>query len=220
LDGALQASTSTTIFFYEGTGSYGYTVGAIAGYSVRPASGAIVVRDTLVGQAVLFTRLVVATYPVVFAESGLSAGTTWSVTLGGATLSSTSPSIVIYETNGSYLFSVGPVSGYSVTPGSGTATIGGLPVVLVLAFIAPSSPSTGFLGLPPTTGSYVSGGILGFVGFLVGAMFVQFWKRRPKLPDATEQPTEGQPPSPAETVGRGSTPGNGGSTPPPRAPRM
>lgn len=63
-------------------------------------------------------------YDVTFSENGLPADTSWSVTLGGSTQSSTS-SIVFSEKNGTYAFSVGPVSGYAPSPATGNVTVNG-----------------------------------------------------------------------------------------------
>ncbi len=52
-----------------------------------------------------------ATYNVTFTETGLSAGTMWSVTLNGSLESSTTTSIVFVEVNNTYSFNVSAVSG-------------------------------------------------------------------------------------------------------------
>ena len=64
-------------------------------------------------------------YKVTFNESGLPAGTTWSVTLNGSTMSSTTNTASFTEANGTYSYSIGSVSGYMVSPSSGTVTING-----------------------------------------------------------------------------------------------
>ena len=71
------------------------------------------------------------TYTVTFTESGLPQGTTWSVTLGGDTLSSATDSISFYQfPQGTYLWTVAsPLSGgqgvrYAVTsPSSGSMSV-------------------------------------------------------------------------------------------------
>jgi hypothetical protein len=54
-------------------------------------------------------------YNVTFAETGLPAGTNWSVTLNGTTLSSTNATVNFTEDNGTYGYSITPVAGYSTT---------------------------------------------------------------------------------------------------------
>ncbi len=66
-----------------------------------------------------------ATYNVTFTETGLSAGTMWSVTLNGSLESSTTTSIVFVEVNNTYSFNVSAVSGYTVSPASGNVVVNG-----------------------------------------------------------------------------------------------
>ncbi|MGC9145775.1 MAG: InlB B-repeat-containing protein, partial [Nitrososphaeria archaeon] len=62
-------------------------------------------------------------YQVAFTESGLPIGAQWTVALNGTTKSSNASAITFDVPAGTYAFSVGPVSGYSVLPSSGTLTV-------------------------------------------------------------------------------------------------
>jgi thermopsin len=64
-------------------------------------------------------------YRVSFTELGLRSGTLWSVTLSGISLNSTTASIVFYDPNGSYPFSVAPITGHPAFPSSGTVRVRG-----------------------------------------------------------------------------------------------
>jgi hypothetical protein len=75
-------------------------------------------------------------YPVTFSETGLPTGTGWSVTLDGSSLSSASSTITFTEPNGSYSYTVGPVSGYELNPSSGTAIVNGSNEDLEVTFVA------------------------------------------------------------------------------------
>jgi len=86
------------------------------------------------------------TFNVAFTESGLPAGTNWSVTLGGSELSSATPTITFTEPNGTYAYNVWPVSGYSAVPASGGAVVSGSNVYLAVAFTA-VAPSNGTYSL-------------------------------------------------------------------------
>jgi hypothetical protein len=67
-----------------------------------------------------------ASYTATFAESGLAAGTSWGVTVHGGALTTTSSSVSLLLTNGSYPYTVSSVPGYyAPTPASGTLTIAG-----------------------------------------------------------------------------------------------
>ena len=79
-----------------------------------------------------------STYSVTFPQSGLPAGTSWSVTLNGQTLSSTTSTITFSEPNGTYAYTVGAVNGYTATPSSGSVTVNGVSQTVAITF-APSS---------------------------------------------------------------------------------
>lgn len=75
-----------------------------------------------------------ALFTVTFTESGLPAGTSWSATIGATTLTSSAASIVFTEPNGTYSYTVGGVSGYSVTPRSGAVNVAGGDVAVALTW--------------------------------------------------------------------------------------
>jgi len=64
-------------------------------------------------------------YSIVFEETGLLSGTLWSVELGGNTESTYSGQITFLEANGSYIFQVQSIPGYSSSIKSGTLYING-----------------------------------------------------------------------------------------------
>jgi thermopsin len=92
-----------------------------------------------------------ATYSVTFTESGLPAGTLWSVSLLGVH-SSTFPSIAVSLQNGSYSYTVGAIPGYVATPLSGNVSVNGTTLRIAIAF-APFDFPVEFheLGLPSMT---------------------------------------------------------------------
>jgi hypothetical protein len=66
-----------------------------------------------------------ATYRVIFAEEGLPAGATWSVTLGSAAQSASTAILTFTVANGTYPFHVPSVKNYVPTPSSGNITVQG-----------------------------------------------------------------------------------------------
>ena len=56
------------------------------------------------------------------------------MTLNGATLSFTTNTIVFNEPNGTYSYTIGSVSGYTVSPSSGTITVNGANVNQAITF--------------------------------------------------------------------------------------
>ncbi|GGI80591.1 hypothetical protein GCM10007112_16760 [Vulcanisaeta souniana JCM 11219] len=62
-------------------------------------------------------------YNVTFVESGLPAGTSWSVTLNGIKVESNSSTVTFYELDGLYYYNIGPIEGFTVSPSTGFITV-------------------------------------------------------------------------------------------------
>ncbi|MGB6443222.1 MAG: thermopsin family protease, partial [Thermoplasmata archaeon] len=123
------SSTTTKVVFHLVNGSYTYSIGLVAGYEPKTASGTFVVAATPVKVSVPFK---VTTYVISFKESGLPSGTSWSVTLTPSsgpptTVTSTVVMLRFHEPNGTYNYSVTPISGYHISSGaySGSVTVNG-----------------------------------------------------------------------------------------------
>ena len=150
LNGTPKYSTNGTITFREPNGTYNYSITPIPGYSttVTGYSGWVTVNGASVSVPVAFTPV---TYTVTFTESGLPTGTSWSVTMNGATGSSTSPAISFAWANGTYAFTVGAVPGYTSTPSSGQIPVAGQAVTDAITFsvsavTVTSTPTSGPVG--------------------------------------------------------------------------
>jgi YVTN family beta-propeller protein len=176
-------STGSTISFAEVNGTYSYTVGAVKGYAAAPSSGNVTINGAPKTVSITFLRpSTIANYAVTFTETGLPAGTSWSATLNGSTKSSTTATITFQEPNGSYTFSVGSVSGYTVGPSPGTIKVNGAAVSQPITFTSSSSQgkgnqTTGFLGLPGYDGYLVVGIIVAAVA--AGSLILLLRKRSP-----------------------------------------
>jgi hypothetical protein len=103
-----------------------------------------------------------ATVPVTFTESGLPSGTPWSVSVNGATISSTTDSLTVAEQNGSYTFVVlsplpaGPGIRYVASANSGTFTVDAATIEETLSFVRQYQIST--TASPALGGSVFPGG--------------------------------------------------------------
>jgi len=124
-NGTTESSSTNTITFSVTNGAYSYTIGSVSGYTASPSSGSITVNGANVNQAITFTAVTPSIYKITFTESGLPTGTTWSVTLSGATKTANSGTIVFNEPNGTYSFTIGAINGYTATPSSGMITVNG-----------------------------------------------------------------------------------------------
>ncbi|MDE1881946.1 MAG: hypothetical protein KGI89_15540 [Euryarchaeota archaeon] len=111
------------------------------------------------------------TFAVTFTETNLATGTSWSVSLNGATMTSTSATITFTEPDGTYGFAVqDPVAGgggiqYVPAPPTGSLTVSGAAASQTIAFSAwyylgvsasPASDGTA----SPASGWFVSGSTL------------------------------------------------------------
>jgi hypothetical protein len=132
LDGNTQSSSYSSIQFNLANGTYPWTTAA-AGYAADPQAGVLLVRGPGASQNISFLR--VSTYSVTFNETGLPSGTSWTVRLADSSRTSSAPSIVFSEPNGSYAFNVS-ASGYAAGPSSGTVYVTGEPTARYVHFVA------------------------------------------------------------------------------------
>ena len=126
LNGDTVSTTSSSITFGVPNGTYSYTIKmpSSSGLKYTPSnpSGSITVSGSDVDVPIKFQLV-----SIVFHESGLN-GNTWSVTLDGATISTSGSGISLPEPiNNTYSYTIGVPRGYSVNPSSGSVSLGGLP---------------------------------------------------------------------------------------------
>ena len=81
------------------------------------------------------------TFAVSFSESGLTSGTMWSVTFNGVTQASATAFDNFTATIGTYLYQVGNVAGYTVSPTSGSVTVSGAPYNVPVTYTAIPVPT-------------------------------------------------------------------------------
>ena len=102
-----------------------------SGTAFDPTNGYIYVTNVASGTVSIISTsaLNMNYYTLIFTESGLPSGTSWSVTLNGTTesgpVSGTTGTIEFTEPNGTYPYTVGTVSGYTSSPSSGTVDVNG-----------------------------------------------------------------------------------------------
>lgn len=128
-NGTNYTSTSSSLTFKAPNGTYDYTLYTSAANYIG-ASGNFTVNGAPVSKAVTFDY----SYVVTFTETGLPAGTSWSVTVNGSKLSSTTSTISLREINGTYSYTVAGVPGYMLASYSGSFTVKGASVSITLSF--------------------------------------------------------------------------------------
>ncbi len=165
---ALSGSTSALSAMVP-SGSYTYMVPAVSGYTASITSNTITVKQNTT-VAITFTP-VVTKYTLTFTETGLSHGTSWSVTVAGHQYTTTNASQPISLAPGTYSFSVGNVSGYTSSSVSGTIIVSGNMQLTVTYTSVPSQSNTFAYEL-------LAGGLVG--GLVVGGgVGMLFFRKKP-----------------------------------------
>lgn len=157
-------------------GKYTYSLEKVPGYwqTAISATGSITVAGANLTEALAYVPF---TYAVNFQANGLPSSTAWSIVLGGKTLSSTNGSIVVELTNGSYPYTVNPVSGYSIAPESGTVEVSGGKVTVTVTFSTPS---------PTGPSPWIYAGIGAAVVAVLLGIVLMARRRRPAPPPRDE----------------------------------
>ena len=184
LNGELESSTTSSIAFTVTAGSYAYLVPGISGYTVFPNSGTISVSANYM-IPVTFSGV---SYSVAIAEGGLPAGTTWSVTLGGTTVTTNQTTATFIVPNGTYTYVVANVTGYTISSGhSGTVVVSGAGSIQTVGFAETPPPpppppaAVGLFGLSQGASYALLGGLV-VVAIIVGVLAGYFGGKASKKP--------------------------------------
>lgn len=128
-NGTTRWSNNSTMMFSAPNDSYAYQVAASPGYAPAPTNGSLTVHGppgTQGNISVTFLPFptLPKTYRVMFTESGLANGTSWSLALNKTKQSSTSATISFNATDGRYPYTIDAVAGYTLsTPATGNVTV-------------------------------------------------------------------------------------------------
>ncbi len=106
--------------------TYAYTPGTVTGYG-NSGAGSVTVAGSPASVTITYAPDLFQAYDVNFTESGLPAGLSWTVTLGGYSLTSTASTISFVQTNGTYAYSFVVPPSVTAPPGS-TLTVNGTSV--------------------------------------------------------------------------------------------
>jgi len=128
------AQLSTTAVYNSVDYTTSPITGVIGTYSITFDAGNVYSGSSTYTVSYYIVQQVPTEYSVTFAESGLPSGATWNVTLNGGEKSSTSTSIVFWEFNGTYSYTVGIYQGYVSSPYSSSVTVSGSAVSVSVTF--------------------------------------------------------------------------------------
>ncbi len=171
MNGTTLTGTLYTIVFEEPNGTFYYQIPNVPGYSkIHPGFVTIDGANTTV--QIKFRSLSIS---VRFQETGLPDETVWSVTLNHTQDNAISSWIAFGETNGTYSYSIGSVAGYSSNVTSGTVSVAGSPLTIMVSF---TSGAGGSSGTP--AGLWYGLAAVALVAVVAGLVFVlsrRRWKR-------------------------------------------
>jgi len=175
--GVYGTSSTTTIVFNVLPGTYAYTIN-LAGYIANPASGSITVSGSAVGQTIKFTAGAAGSYTVTFTESGLTTGTSWSVTFNTVLMSSVTTTIAFTSiASGTYTFTSGVVANFTAAPATGGLVVNGTAVGQPIAFSSSAGGGGGSSSGTPLWEYAVVGIVL--VGIIGGAALAMSRRKPP-----------------------------------------
>ncbi len=110
-------------------------------------SGNFTVQSGLSTQAAISLQQLFAVH---FVEAGLNGSLNWSVTLGGSTHYASGTSLTLYETSGTYSYTIGAVRGFETLNGSGSVSVTSSNRTIDVNFTAASSSPAP----PPSSGAH------------------------------------------------------------------
>jgi hypothetical protein len=135
LNGTVSSGTSTVTFSLP-NGAYPFTASSNSPMKVNPSTGIADIIGHSVTTYVFFTLN--NSYLVNLTETGLSSGSQWSATTGSTVYSSTSQSLLLYLTNGSYSVSFSSTN-YAAYPASMTLSVNGSSQNHMVTFASPTT---------------------------------------------------------------------------------
>ncbi len=139
VDGNTYSTASNNITVNLPAGTYSYSYSSLPGYKLTNGSGTVTLNMS--GQMVMATYTQ-EMYQVTFQENGLSSGMLWTVTFNGMSNSSVGNTISFMVPNGTYFYSISPVSGYVLSDSSGLISVNGNNITVEVYFSAiPPAPS-------------------------------------------------------------------------------
>jgi hypothetical protein len=159
LDGANTSGYGDSLYFTAPNGTYNYSATPHDFPAPNPSSGQVVINGAGVVVDVIFGNGSAGPfYALLFSETGLPAGTNWSVELwSGSAKYSVTSSIQFALPNGTFNYTVSPILGERAAPSSGQAVVAGARVTVSIVFTStsprPTTYSVEFVeqGLPTGT---------------------------------------------------------------------
>lgn len=175
IDGVTATSSSPgELSLSEPNGTYSYTVSPNPGY-MASWTGIVYVNASADAVTVHFSQV---KYTLTFEESGLPKGTDWGLTVGNLSAVSDRSNLTVELPNGTYLFVVTPVAGYTVNSSS-QIEVSGENTSASLSFLPSTPPVSGAGPITSWAIPLLAGTILG-IAVGAGIAYTLLLRSRPK----------------------------------------
>lgn len=142
--------------WYPNVYNFSYVLGPVSGYAGSPGSG-FATANASTSLTINVTFVPDGLYSVSLWEQGLPPGTNWSATLANTSANwsgdSVNSLIRFYVANGSYVYAVAPISGWTTMGGNGSLTVNGGALSFTVVWSQPAVYPVTFseTGLPTGT---------------------------------------------------------------------
>ena len=125
LSGQVKSTTGNSITYMMPNGTYSYTVSGNSHYAAIPSPGMVLVNGANTAETIKFALVY---YAATFTQTGLPAGSGWSVIINGLPYAATGTTLTVDLPNGTYVYTMIAPSGYRTTTESGTFVVFGSPL--------------------------------------------------------------------------------------------
>ena len=189
LSGMVHPVSMASVGFALPNGTYAFSIPAVPGFVANVTSGNAQIQGENATVAIGFRSTAGRpTFAVTFAETGLTTGSRWWVTLNGSEMSATGATIRFLEPNGTLSYNLSGPAGERAAVAMGQVTVTGNPTSVSVTFTANSSvPGTQPISSPPGWGS-IGLGLLGVAIVVVIGLVLLLWRRRRIPPAAPSLP--------------------------------
>ncbi len=173
ISGASLTGSTPWLNLSVANGSFSWTLGPVAGFRGTPNAGTASVQ----GQGrIISLAFVPVDYELRIEESGLPAGTNWSVTVSGQPYATGTSYVLLSLPNGTYALNFGPVPGYQDrTTANGSVVIAGNNTSVSVVYVPQVTSQS---SSPPLLLMDGQGLLLLFLVALVVGVFVAYLVRR------------------------------------------
>ncbi len=120
LSGTIETTSTDSIQFNVGNGTYSYTITGPANYAANPSTGSAVVYGE---NQVINVSFVATLHKVTFNFSGDISGTSWEINFDNNLYTVSGSSLSVIKGNGLYNYSISTASEYLATPTSGSILV-------------------------------------------------------------------------------------------------